>query len=73
MRQYDLTNAHWYKSSYSNGEGGNCVEVAAGVSGVVPVRDSKVANGAVVIVGASAWAHFIDSAGAETSRCASAT
>ncbi|MFD8299057.1 DUF397 domain-containing protein [Streptomyces bauhiniae] len=71
MRQYDLTNAHWYKSSYSNGEGGNCVEVAANFPGAVPVRDSKVADGAVVIVGASAWAHFIDSAGAENSRCAS--
>ncbi|MFI8346368.1 DUF397 domain-containing protein [Streptomyces sp. NPDC085596] len=71
MRQYDLTNAHWYKSSYSNGEGGNCVEVAASVPGVVPVRDSKVSDGAVVIVGVSAWAHFIDSAGAENSRCTS--
>ncbi|MEU6383336.1 DUF397 domain-containing protein [Streptomyces bauhiniae] len=73
MRQYDLTNAHWFKSSYSNGEGGNCVEVAGGFPGVVPVRDSKVTDGAVIIVGASAWAHFIDSAGAENSRCASMT
>ncbi|MFG2737399.1 DUF397 domain-containing protein [Streptomyces harbinensis] len=24
------TELHWYKSSYSNGEGGNCVEVALG-------------------------------------------
>ncbi|MFJ8729996.1 DUF397 domain-containing protein [Streptomyces bauhiniae] len=71
MREYDLTNARWHKSSYSNGEGGDCVEVAAGVPGVVPVRDSKVSDGAVLIVGASAWAHFIDSAGAENSRCAS--
>ncbi|MGA5321127.1 DUF397 domain-containing protein [Streptomyces seoulensis] len=71
MRQYDLTNAHWSKSSYSNGEGGNCVEVAAHFPGVVPVRDSKVADGAVLIIGASAWAHFIDSAGAENFRCAS--
>ncbi|MFG3345280.1 DUF397 domain-containing protein [Streptomyces sp. NPDC048018] len=28
MREYDLSNAHWFKSSYSNGEGGNCVEVS---------------------------------------------
>ncbi|MGW4288036.1 DUF397 domain-containing protein [Streptomyces sp. NPDC004673] len=66
MREYDLTNARWHKSSYSNGEGGDCVEVAAGVPGVVPVRDSKAVDGAVMIVGASAWTHFIDSAGAET-------
>ncbi|MFJ3660872.1 DUF397 domain-containing protein [Streptomyces sp. NPDC090119] len=71
MREYDLTNARWYKSSYSNGEGGSCVEVADGVSGVVPVRDSKVKDGAVLLVGPSAWAHFIDSAGAENPRCAS--
>lgn len=71
MREYDLTNARWHKSSYSNGEGGSCVEVAANFPGVVPVRDSKVADGAVIIVGASAWTHFIDSAGAEISRCAS--
>ncbi|MGA5728634.1 DUF397 domain-containing protein [Streptomyces seoulensis] len=71
MREYDLTNARWHKSSYSNGEGGSCVEVVADFPGVVPVRDSKVANGAVLIVGASAWAHFIDLAVAETPRCAS--
>ncbi|MEV6250313.1 DUF397 domain-containing protein [Streptomyces sp. NPDC051742] len=28
MRQYDLTNAHWFKSSFSNGDGGDCVEVS---------------------------------------------
>ncbi len=31
MREYDLSNARWTKSSYSNGEGGSCVEVADGV------------------------------------------
>ncbi|MFJ4004408.1 DUF397 domain-containing protein [Streptomyces sp. NPDC090023] len=71
MREYDLTNARWHKSSYSNGDGGNCVEVAIGVPGAVPVRDSKVNDGAVLLIGPSAWAHFIDSAGAENSRCAS--
>ncbi|MGV9786426.1 DUF397 domain-containing protein [Streptomyces sp. NPDC003435] len=71
MCEYDLTNARWYKSSYSNGSGGSCVEVADGVPGVVPVRDSKVQRGPVLFVGASAWAHFIDSAGAETPRCES--
>ncbi|WP_028802873.1 DUF397 domain-containing protein [Streptomyces sp. 142MFCol3.1] len=27
-REYDLSRATWYKSSYSGGEGGNCLEVA---------------------------------------------
>ncbi|GAA3059208.1 hypothetical protein GCM10020000_47660 [Streptomyces olivoverticillatus] len=39
----DLTRAIWEKSSYSEGNGGACVEWApeCAASGVVPVRDSK--------------------------------
>ncbi|MGV9698506.1 DUF397 domain-containing protein [Streptomyces sp. NPDC003470] len=59
MREYDLSNARWTKSTYSNGQGGDCVEVADGVPGVVPVRDSKVAGGDVVLVGQGAWAAFV--------------
>ncbi|GAA3972729.1 DUF397 domain-containing protein [Streptomyces marokkonensis] len=59
MREYDLTNARWTKSSYSNGQGGDCVEVADGVPGVVPVRDSKVADGSVVLVAPTAWTGFV--------------
>lgn len=60
MREYDLTNTCWRKSSHSGGSGGeSCLEVADGVPGVVPVRDSKVAGGPVLVVGAAAWAEFI--------------
>ncbi|MFI9340213.1 DUF397 domain-containing protein [Streptomyces sp. NPDC052773] len=59
MHEFDLSNACWRKSSYSNGEGGDCVEVADGVPGVTPVRDSKVPDGPVIIVGPSAWTEFI--------------
>ncbi|MGV9281711.1 DUF397 domain-containing protein [Streptomyces sp. NPDC003730] len=59
MREYDLTNAHWRKSTYSNGEGGNCLEVTDGVPGVVPVRDSKVASGPVIVIGSAAWTEFV--------------
>lgn len=59
MREYDLSNARWRKSTYSDGNGGNCVEVADGVPGVIPVRDSKVPGGAVLVVGASAWTEFV--------------
>ncbi|MGA5357597.1 DUF397 domain-containing protein [Streptomyces purpurascens] len=59
MREYDLTTAHWRKSSYSDGNGGNCVEVADGIPGAVPVRDSKLADSPVVLVGAAAWGAFI--------------
>ncbi|MFK4151619.1 DUF397 domain-containing protein [Streptomyces fungicidicus] len=59
MREYDLSNARWRKSTYSDGNGGSCVEVAAGLTGVVPVRDSKVDGGPVIVVGASAWTEFV--------------
>lgn len=59
MREYDLTNAHWRKSTYSNGEGGNCLEVTDGVPGVIPVRDSKVADGPVIVIGSAAWTEFV--------------
>ncbi|MFF9360953.1 DUF397 domain-containing protein [Streptomyces griseoluteus] len=60
MQEQDLTNARWHKSSYSNGDGGNCVEVADGVPGAVPVRDSKVEDSPVLLLSASAWADFLD-------------
>ncbi len=63
MREYDLINARWRKSSYSDGNGGDCVEVADGVPGVVPVRDSKVAEGPVLVLGAAAWAEFVRTVG----------
>ncbi|MGW9042038.1 DUF397 domain-containing protein [Streptomyces lydicus] len=60
MREYDLSTARWRKSTYSDGNGGNCVEVADHFPGVVPVRDSKAgADGPVVAVPASAWSAFI--------------
>ncbi|MEV8539153.1 DUF397 domain-containing protein [Streptomyces sp. NPDC051572] len=62
MRKYDLSNASWRKSSFSDGNGGNCVEVADGVPGIVPVRDSKVSAAApVIMVGADAWTEFVGS------------
>ncbi|MFE0100107.1 DUF397 domain-containing protein [Streptomyces sp. NPDC059009] len=60
MREYDLSNACWRKSSYSNGEGGNCVEVADNVPGLVPVRDSKAPEGPALLIGAAAWQVFVD-------------
>lgn len=50
----------WRKSSYSNGDGGACVEVADGVPGAVPVRDSKHPAGPALVVPAGAWAAFVE-------------
>ncbi|MFE7553197.1 DUF397 domain-containing protein [Streptomyces gardneri] len=44
MRQYDLTHAHWFKSSYSNGDGGDCVEVSYDFAGAA-WRKSSYSNG----------------------------
>ncbi|MCY0956942.1 DUF397 domain-containing protein [Streptomyces sp. H27-H5] len=59
ITQTDLDSAVWRKSSYSNGDGGDCVEVADGVTGLVPVRDSKRRHGPAVIVTAAAWVPFV--------------
>ncbi|WP_328829592.1 MULTISPECIES: DUF397 domain-containing protein [unclassified Streptomyces] len=59
----DLSSARWRKSSYSNGTGGDCVEVHDDLPGVVPVRDSKVSDGPALLIAASAWASFVDWAG----------
>ncbi|WP_433547631.1 DUF397 domain-containing protein [Streptomyces sp. CA-294286] len=48
----------WYKSSYSSGEQGECLEVARGY-GNVPVRDSKSANGPALRFTAASWASFV--------------
>ncbi|WP_405612503.1 DUF397 domain-containing protein [Streptomyces sp. NBC_00076] len=52
--------ALWRKSSYSNGDGGDCVEVADNLAGLVPVRDSKaVPDGPALLLTAHAWAPFV--------------
>ncbi|MET7847283.1 DUF397 domain-containing protein [Streptomyces avermitilis] len=56
----DVTSALWRKSSYSNGSGGECVEVAADFPGIVPVRDSKSGqNGPVLLLTTTAWSAFV--------------
>lgn len=52
----------WFKSSYSSGGGGECVEVAATV-GHVHVRDSKNIAGPVLTVTPEAWNGFVRAAG----------
>ncbi|GAA2615017.1 DUF397 domain-containing protein [Streptomyces axinellae] len=56
----DVTGARWRASSYSNQEGGNCVEVADGFPGVVPVRDSKDPSREQLLFPAVSWGVFVD-------------
>lgn len=48
----------WFKSSYSSGEGGQCLEVAVTPS-TVHFRDSKTAEAPHVTVAPSTWAAFL--------------
>ncbi|MFF2619465.1 DUF397 domain-containing protein [Kitasatospora sp. NPDC058046] len=50
----------WRKSSYSGGNGGNCIEVAPGfLPGAVPVRDSKDPHGPALVFPSAAWGSFV--------------
>ncbi|MCQ8832918.1 DUF397 domain-containing protein [Streptomyces malaysiensis] len=57
----NLSTTAWRKSSYSNNDGGMCVEVADNLPGIVPVRDSKNPEGPVLIFQNDAWSTFIAS------------
>ncbi len=62
MNREQPTNApdglSWFKSSHSGGDGGNCVEVAAG-SDAVRVRDSKDRAGGTLAFVPAAWSAFV--------------
>ncbi|RBM18073.1 DUF397 domain-containing protein [Streptomyces sp. PT12] len=58
MRADDLVHAQWRKSSYSGANNGDCVEVADGIPGVIPVRDSKV-PGRAIAFSAGEWSRFV--------------
>ncbi|MBB2744655.1 UNVERIFIED_ORG: hypothetical protein FHR35_004504 [Microbispora rosea subsp. rosea] len=55
----DLSEAAWKKSSLSGGGGGNCVEVAANLPGVVAVRHSKNPDGPKLLFTPGEWHAFI--------------
>ena len=60
----------WFKSSYSDTAGGNCLEVAAR-PGAIHVRDSKDKAGPQFAFTPEAWASFVTFA-AEYAACTSA-
>ncbi|MFF4584038.1 DUF397 domain-containing protein [Streptomyces sp. NPDC001388] len=59
MRAIDLSDVTWRKSSYSNQDGGACLEVADDIPALVPVRDSKAPARGVLVIEAAAWGHFV--------------
>ncbi|NEA15213.1 DUF397 domain-containing protein [Streptomyces halstedii] len=62
MRSTDPTTAtNWHKSSYSNPDGGACVEVCDDfrAMAMVPVRDSKEPHGPALVFAACGWSSFV--------------
>ncbi|MFF9808957.1 DUF397 domain-containing protein [Streptomyces coeruleorubidus] len=59
ITEYDLSAATWHKSSYSGGDGGNCLEVTHDFPTVAPVRDSKNPEGPKLVFRTTAWAAFV--------------
>ncbi|MFI7577191.1 DUF397 domain-containing protein [Micromonospora sp. NPDC049497] len=55
----DLTGARWRTSTRSSSNGGNCVEVADNLPGVVAVRDSKDRTGGTLTFPVTAWRSFL--------------
>ncbi|MEU7160559.1 DUF397 domain-containing protein [Streptomyces chrestomyceticus] len=49
----------WFKSSYSDGTGNNCVEVA-NLTIQIGVRDSKVKHGPALRVRPATWSAFVE-------------
>ena len=54
----DPDGATWRKSTYSNGSGGNCVEVADLPNGRA-VRDSKHPEGPILVFAREGWQAFV--------------
>ncbi|MYY02265.1 MULTISPECIES: DUF397 domain-containing protein [unclassified Streptomyces] len=57
----ELSSARWRRSSYSNTDGGECVEISDDFPGIIPVRDSKNPTGPALVVQAAAWNGFVAS------------
>ncbi|TDC05011.1 DUF397 domain-containing protein [Streptomyces sp. 8K308] len=61
----DLNGAVWFTSSYSQGDGGDCVECSRTFAdvGLVPVRDSKAPEGPALTHSSAGWSAFVRAIG----------
>jgi hypothetical protein len=55
----DLTGAVWHKSTWSGGNGGDCVEVAINLPGIVAVRDTKDRESGALVFTHPEWIAFV--------------
>ena len=58
-KELDTDALAWFKSSYSAGDGGQCVEVATGTD-AIHLRDSKDSTYATLAVEPAVWAAFVE-------------
>ncbi|MFI1018075.1 DUF397 domain-containing protein [Streptomyces sp. NPDC020965] len=59
----DHTGFEWVKSTYSGGEGGQCVEWSpahATDTGIVPIRDSKTPDGPILTLSPTAFTGLVE-------------
>jgi uncharacterized protein DUF397 len=56
----ELSKAKWLKSSYSNGQGGDCVQVAPGFARI-PIRDSKDPDVGHLTIAPASWSALLKS------------
>ncbi|NEB42574.1 DUF397 domain-containing protein [Streptomyces sp. SID14515] len=61
-----LAGASWFTSSYSNDQGGACVEGARLHGAMMAVRDSKDREGGTFVFPAAPWAAFVDAVKQDT-------
>ncbi|MFC8305101.1 DUF397 domain-containing protein [Streptomyces olivaceus] len=59
IERAQVQSLHWFKSSYSGGAGGECVEIAP-TSATIHIRDSKAPAHGTLTVHATTWAAFLD-------------
>ncbi|MFE3771500.1 DUF397 domain-containing protein [Streptomyces sp. NPDC059122] len=64
-RDLGLASVEWIKSSYSEGNGGACLEFSptptpTPTHALVPLRDSKCPGGPVITVSVTGWSSFVD-------------
>jgi hypothetical protein len=60
--RFDRATAQWFKSTRSNGGGGNCVEACRLADGGMAIRDSKDPAGPILFFTPDEWKAFIGGA-----------
>ncbi|MFE0461487.1 DUF397 domain-containing protein [Kitasatospora sp. NPDC058965] len=53
----------WHESTHSEGDGGECVEVAMDFAAMIPVRDSRDPYGPQLAFSPAAWSDFVQGVG----------